>query len=94
MGRVTKPAGDYAVTEVDRALVAQVRLAVNDYANLPASKNNIHIIVDNGMVTLQGWVPTEQDRMALGQRVTGVSGVQQLDNQLRVGTPDGRLGGR
>jgi len=84
IGRVTKPAGDYAVTEVDRGLASQLRLALNGHPNLPVTEENVHLVVDNGFVTLQGWVPSEQDRMAIAEHVRGVSGVQGIDNQLRV----------
>ena len=44
----------------------------------------IHIIVDNGKVTLVGVVASESDKNIAGLRANGVSGVFSVDNQLRV----------
>jgi hyperosmotically inducible protein len=44
----------------------------------------IHIIVDNGRITLVGVVMTENDKNIAGVRANGVSGVFSVDNQLRV----------
>jgi osmotically-inducible protein OsmY len=94
MGRVAKPAGDYAVTEVDRALVAQVRMAVQGHPQWPVSGEELHLVVDNGIVTLQGWVPNEEVRTAIGQHVATLGGVQGVNNQLRVRAGSTRLGVR
>ncbi len=44
----------------------------------------IHIIVDNGKVTLVGVVASEADKNMAGLRANGVAGVFSVDNQLRV----------
>lgn len=44
----------------------------------------IHIIVNNGKVTLVGVVDNETDKNLAGLRANGVSGVFSVDNQLRV----------
>ena len=44
----------------------------------------IHIVVDNGKVTLVGVVATEGDKNMAGLRAKGVPGVFSVDNQLRV----------
>ncbi len=44
----------------------------------------IHIIVDNGHVTLVGVVANEADKNVAGLRANGVSGVFSVDNQLQV----------
>jgi hyperosmotically inducible protein len=44
----------------------------------------IHIIVDNGKVTLVGVVANEADKNMAGLRANGVAGVFSVDNQLRV----------
>jgi len=94
IGRVTKPAGDYAVTEVDRGLASQLRLALSGHPNMPVTEENVHLVVDNGFVTLQGWVPSEQDRLAIAEHVRGISGVQGIDNQLLVRPHRGAQAGR
>src|SRR5215471_2196578 len=84
MGRVAKPAGDEAMTEVDRSLAAQIRVALNGHPDFLANPDNIHLIVNNGFVTLQGWVPSEHERVAIANHVQEQTGVQGVDNQLRV----------
>jgi hyperosmotically inducible protein len=44
----------------------------------------IHIIVDNGKVTLVGAVASESDKNIAGLRANGVPGVFSVDNQLQV----------
>jgi hyperosmotically inducible protein len=44
----------------------------------------IHIIVDNGKVTLVGVVASETDKNLAGLRANSVSGVFSVDNQLKV----------
>jgi osmotically-inducible protein OsmY len=94
IGRVAKPAGDYAVTEVDRGLASQIRVMLNANPNLPVTEDNVHLVVDNGYVTLEGWVPSDQDRLAVAERVSRINGVQGIDNQLRVGSGAGVVGRR
>jgi hyperosmotically inducible periplasmic protein len=44
----------------------------------------IHIIVDNGKVTLEGVVASQSDKDLAGVRANGVSGVFSVANNLRV----------
>jgi len=44
----------------------------------------IHIIVENGKITLVGVVASEGDKNIAGLRANGVSGVFSVNNQLRV----------
>lgn len=44
----------------------------------------IHIIVNNGHVTLEGVVATQQDRNTAGVRANAVPGVFSVENNLRV----------
>jgi hyperosmotically inducible protein len=44
----------------------------------------IHIIVDNGKVTLEGVVATEADKNLAGVKANGVAGVFSVNNNLRV----------
>ena len=45
---------------------------------------SIHIIVNNGKVTLVGVVDSEADKNVAGLNANGVSGVFSVDNQLQV----------
>jgi osmotically-inducible protein OsmY len=83
-GRVAKPAGDSAVTEVDRGLAAQIRNSLTGNPDFLATPDNVHLTVNNGFVTLQGWVPNEQDRVAIAAHVQKQTGVQGVNNRLRV----------
>jgi osmotically-inducible protein OsmY len=83
-GRVAKPAGDEAVTEVDRGLASGIRSSLLGHPDFSGSGENIHLIVNNGFVTIQGWVPSEQDRRTIADRIQEQAGVQGIDNQLLV----------
>jgi hyperosmotically inducible protein len=48
--------------------------------------NRIQATVDNGVVTLKGTVDTEAERTKAGKLASGVKGVNQVDNQLRIGS--------
>jgi len=83
-GRVAKPAGDEAVTEVDRGLASEIRSSLLGHPDFSRSGENVHLIVNNGFVTIQGWVPSEQDRHAIADRIQEQAGVQGINNQLLV----------
>jgi hypothetical protein len=83
-GRVAKPAGDEAVTEVDRGLASEIRSSLLGHPDFSGSEENIHLIVNNGFVTIKGWVPSEQDRRTIADRIQEQAGVQGIDNQLLV----------
>jgi len=83
-GRVTKPVGDEAVTEVDRGLASEIRSSLLGHPDFSGSEKNVHLIVNNGFVTIKGWVPSEQDRRAIADRIHKQAGVQGVDNQLVV----------
>jgi osmotically-inducible protein OsmY len=82
--RATKPSGDHAVTAVDRNLAALVRSALSGDPSLPVRDDNIHVKVDNGHVSLHGWVKSEQEKEMISARVRAVEGVRALDNQLQI----------
>jgi hyperosmotically inducible protein len=48
----------------------------------------IHIIVDNGHVTLVGVVASDSDKTRAGMAANTVHGVFSVDNKLRVENPD------
>lgn len=84
IGSVSKPAGDYVVTEKDRDLASRIRLALIGNPDVSVTEDNIHLKVDNGEVTLHGWVNSEQERAAIAAEVRQLSGVRELNNQLQV----------
>lgn len=50
----------------------------------PIGYHAIHIIVENGNVTLTGVVDSDADLAVAGMRANGVSGVFSVDNELQV----------
>jgi len=84
ISRTAKPAGDYAVTEVDRGLVGLIRSGFINHPDLLATEDNLHIKVDNGLVTLTGWARSETERQMIENKVREVPGVQGITNQLVV----------
>lgn len=82
--RAAKPAGDQATTTADRSIAEAVRVALNGNPAFAATDENVHVKVDNGEVTLQGWVKNEGEKQAISSTVTEVAGVQKVKNQLQV----------
>jgi osmotically-inducible protein OsmY len=85
--RMAKPAGDYAVTDTDRDLVADIRTnLMGDPELVGVTEDSLHIRADNGAVTLQGQVMSDQVKDRISQKVQRIAGVRSLDNQLEVVT--------
>jgi hyperosmotically inducible protein len=61
--------------------------ALNKYAW--ESVQSIHIIVDNGTLTLEGLVDSESDKNAAEIQAKAVSGAFKVVNDLKVGSPSG-----
>jgi len=82
--RVMKPTGDFAATTVDRDLAARIRAALSGDPALPVTQDNVHLSVNNGAVTLQGWVKSPQEKEAVAAKVREMSGVQRVEDQLQI----------
>lgn len=80
--RAAKPAGDYATTTNDRGVAARVRTMVQGDPALGVTDDSLHIIVDNGDVTLRGWIQNDQQREAINARVREIPGVQSVRNEM------------
>jgi hyperosmotically inducible protein len=52
----------------------------------PVGNYAIHILVNNGTVTLAGVVDSESDKTIAGLKARGVTSVKQVDNSLQVAT--------
>lgn len=63
-----------------RAIYSEAALEKYAFGAVPP----IHIIVDNGKVTLEGVVDSQPDKDLVGSRANGVSGVFSVTNNLRV----------
>ncbi len=84
MGRITKSAGDEAVTENDRALVSQARAALAGNPTINPTEGSVHLKADNGIIYLSGWAANERERLAMAETVRGLTGVQAVVNNLQV----------
>lgn len=85
IGRIAKPAGDYAATDNDRELAARIRVAVqSDPALAPLIDHSFRIAVDNGTVRLQGKVRTEQAKEQINTKVTEMAGSHPVENNLLI----------
>jgi hypothetical protein len=74
-----------AKSETDRELTSAVRKVIDEDPSLSPAARTITIAAADGVVTLQGKVPTEAEKQAIEDRVKAVPGVRNVDNQLEVG---------
>jgi len=77
-----------AAAEADRALADLVRAQFNRYGDLGRLAPNIQVTARNGMVTLTGDVPSDQDRRMVVAMVESSPGVVTLNDQLHVTAAD------
>jgi hyperosmotically inducible protein len=63
-------------------------LAAPFYGYDPIGNYAIHILVNNGTVTLAGVVDSEGDKTIAGLKARGVTGVKQVNNSLEVATKE------
>lgn len=82
------PYDDQLRMQVARAIFRDPELS--QYAMQPVPP--IHIIVDNGHVTLDGVVATQMDKNIAGLRASGVMSLGQVTNNLRVEQKAGKKG--
>src|SRR5438874_10276081 len=68
----------------DRALEDRVRQQFNRYGDLSALAPYVQVSARNGTVTLNGTVPTEQERKMVDGMVEATPGVQAVSDQLQV----------
>jgi osmotically-inducible protein OsmY len=84
-GRVrTQRAADVAVTLADHSLNTRIREALQNDIDPAFSAVNIQLSTDNGKVTLQGSVATDQEKEELAAKVEQVAGVKTVENQLTI----------
>jgi len=74
----------YTVNRGRRPMPSVARAAGGITNDPPLGYHAIHIIVNNGNVTLTGVVNNESDMAIAGIRANGVPGVFSVDNQLQV----------
>src|SRR4051812_19936158 len=57
---------------------------LNQVRQKTAGDNNVQVSVENGVVTLNGSVKTEQEKTSLEQQIKQLNGVQDVKNKLTV----------
>jgi hypothetical protein len=75
----------------DWALGESVRAALTSDKSHATYPSRIIVVVDKetkGLVRLTGTVSSDRERRELEEKITNIPGVQQVDNQLRIGTVD------
>ncbi|MGE0684060.1 MAG: BON domain-containing protein [Candidatus Binatia bacterium] len=83
--RVAKPAGDYAVTDVDRSLAVDIRTQLMGNPELAGvTEDSVHIKVNNGAVTLEGQATTAKVKDKITAMVNEIAGVQSVTNQMEI----------
>jgi hypothetical protein len=78
---------DRATSEADRRLLVGIRQRIETEITLQRLASNVGFLVQNGVVTLLGAVPTVQEAQGLAGFVQQLPGVQRVENQTQV-APD------
>ena len=81
-GEVT--ADQQKMTKADRQLTQKIRRAINDDKSLSTYAHNVKIISQDGMVTLKGPVRTDDERVSIEAKATGIAGSGKVTNELSV----------
>jgi osmotically-inducible protein OsmY len=68
----------------DNSLLRQVRQQLNSYGRLGTIAQTVQMDAQNGVVTLSGVVPTQQDRDMINEVVRNTPGVVSVTDQLHV----------
>lgn len=83
----TKTPLDQSETEADRTITQKIRQAIMSDNALSTNAKNIKIITIKGVVTLRGPVASVQEKEAIVNKLHGIQGIVQVDNQIEV-TPN------
>jgi len=81
-GEVT--ADQQKMNKADRQLTQKIRRAINDDKSLSTYARNVKIISQDGMVTLKGPVRTDDERVSIEAKATGIAGSGKVTNELSV----------
>lgn len=71
----------------DEQLAQDIQEALEKDMALSAVSNNIQVIVENGIVTLEGKVATKQEKMIAGDKAVVFAGYGRVSNYLTVTSP-------
>jgi len=76
--------GGIQTSATDEALEQRVTSSLREDTSLAAVVPNITVDANNGTVTLQGSVNSEQQRTDIESKVRSIAGVTQVTNNLKV----------
>ena len=82
-GSVTSP-GTAQMSATDQAIAQRVRDSLREDTSLATVVPNMTVQANNGTVTLNGSVNSQQQRSDIEAKVRGVTGVTQVINNLEV----------
>jgi len=75
------------ITDADRALANEVRQQFTRYPDVAGLASNLGVSARNGVVTLSGSVPYEQDRANIENAVRNTPGVTRVIDQIQIVAP-------
>src|SRR5258706_6769903 len=78
-------AASQLMNDNDRQLCYQVRQQFDSNPNFSTFSPNINIVCHNGVATLSGTVPTDEDRMALVADCRRIPGIASVHDELQIG---------
>ncbi len=80
---------DHAVTQNDEALLTTLQQSIRTTLGITTPRANlpVHLFIDNGVVTLVGFVPVAQDNQRILLQAQQTPGVVQVIDRLHVGMP-------
>jgi len=78
------PSGSGQTSVTDEALKQRVTSSLREDTSLAAVVPNITVNANNGTVTLQGSVNSQQQRTDIESKVRSIAGVTQVTNNLKI----------
>ncbi len=88
-GATVAPAGavtaqDQSTQQKDLEITREIRQGLMSKKDLSMRAHNLTIVSENGLVTLRGTVPTNEEKTTVEQMARGVSGVASLNSLIQV----------
>jgi hyperosmotically inducible protein len=68
----------------DRELARKVRRALVQDKSLSTYAHNVKVVAQDGMVTLKGPVPSDQEKQAVETKAAEIAGADKVTNQIEV----------
>jgi hyperosmotically inducible periplasmic protein len=72
-------------TKADRDMLKKIRRSVVSDKTLSTEAHNVHIVVNNGAVTLDGSVKSDDEKKAVEDKATQIAGAGKVTDNLTVG---------